>query len=77
LRGLGLWDGSASELAKWIHRQNGLSKRRIGEFFGGTHPIAQSTFDYYLEHCESFLGPNVGLDEAMYCSYYGTICPCL
>ena len=43
LRGLGLWDGTPTSLAAWIDANlsgGGLSKRRVGEFFGGTAPAA-------------------------------------
>mmetsp|Transcript_10607 Transcript_10607/g.35082 ORF Transcript_10607/g.35082 Transcript_10607/m.35082 type:complete len:414 (-) Transcript_10607:591-1832(-) len=49
LLGLGLWDGSPSELARWLSETPGLSKRRIGDFFGGTHPLSEPTFDLWLE----------------------------
>ena len=61
LRGLGLWDGSEKELATWISTEVGLSKRRIGEFFGGTHPLSQRTFDKWLDAIDM----DVPLDVAL------------
>lgn len=69
LRGLGLWDGTARALALWLHEHlsgGGLSKRRVGEFFGGALPVARTTFDCWLETCiAGQLGPGVSLDEAL------------
>ncbi|KAJ8600739.1 hypothetical protein CTAYLR_003918 [Chrysophaeum taylorii] len=69
LKGLGLWDGRPETLATWIDEQlngGGLSKRRAGEFFGGTLAMAQATFDCWLQRCMSGkLGPGVSLDEAL------------
>ncbi|KAH8043564.1 hypothetical protein JL721_13099 [Aureococcus anophagefferens] len=45
LKGMGLWDGTPEGLAAWVAGalETGLSKRRVGEFFGGTHPLATPT----------------------------------
>lgn len=63
LKGLGLWDGSPEKLAAWIDdAQQCLSKRRIGDFFGGTLPLAQSTCDCWLERLDL---AELSLDEAL------------
>ncbi|KAJ1450921.1 Sec7 domain-containing protein [Pelagophyceae sp. CCMP2097] len=68
LRGLGLWDGTPEGLAEWIDAAlgKGLSKRRIGEFFGGLEPLAGATYAAWLSGCVgAALGPHVPLDSAL------------
>ena len=67
LKGMGLWDGTPEGLAAWVAGalETGLSKRRVGEFFGGTHPLATPTFDAWLGLLGGDLGPGATLDGAL------------